>query len=580
MRNKELSEIFDQMADIMEILGEDTFRINSYRNVARTIGDQSTDVADLLASSELAELPGIGKSSLAKIEEYVKTGKITAHEDLLKKVPPTLPQLLDIPGLGPKGVKSIYENLTVTNIEELKRALDEGSVATLHGFGEKKAATIRKGIEFMEASTGRIRLDQAMGAAEVVLDFLENLPAVEKMELAGSTRRRAETIGDVDILLAIKGDTKAAERAIAAFAAAPFIERVLGKGDTKGSAIIETPSASVQVDVRVVPPESFGAALQYFTGSKAHNIRLREIAIKAKYKLNEYGLFKGDKQIAGATEEEVYKKLGLDFVPPLLREDRGEIDAAQKHTLPKIIQPEDIKGDLHMHTFASDGHCEIEDYIKAAKDLGYKYICITDHSVSAAIANGQTPEKLARQIERIHKINAKTKGLTIFAGAEVDILADGRLDFDDGLLADLDYVTASVHSGMGSPREKVTARALKAMDNPYVTCISHPTGRLIGEREAMDLDMDAVIEHAAQTGTALEVNANTYRLDLKDIHCRMAIEKGVKLVIATDAHSPDGLLMMPFGVATAARGWATKDDVVNTLPLAKVRTWLKAKRPR
>jgi DNA polymerase (family X) len=578
MRNKELSAIFDQMADIMEILGEDPFRINSYRNVARTIGDQSTDVADLLAGGELAELPGIGKSSLGKIEEFVKTGKITAHEDLLKKVPPTLPDLLHIPGLGPKGVKSLYENLKVTNVDELKQALDEGLVGSLHGFGEKKAATIRKGIEFLASSTGRIRLDQAMDAAMTVVGYLKELPAVDKIQVAGSTRRCAETIGDVDILVTTKG-AKHAEETIVAFTKAPFIERVLGKGETKGSAIIDAGATSVQVDVRVVPPESFGAALQYFTGSKAHNVRLREIAQKAKLKLNEYGLFKGEKRVAGATEEEIYDKLGLDYVWPLLREDRGEIDAAQRHKLPQLVQLKDIKGDFHMHTFASDGHCEIEDYIKAARDLGYKYICITDHSVSSAIANGQTAEKLARQIERIHKINAKTKGLAVFAGVEVDILADGRLDFDDKLLADLDYVTGSIHSGLGSPRAKVTSRTLKAMDNPYLTCISHPTGRLIGEREAMDLDIEAVIEHAAQTGTALEVNANTYRLDLKDLHCRMAIEEGVKLVIGTDAHSVDGLQMMPFGVATAARGWATKSDVINTLPLAKLKTWLKSKRP-
>jgi DNA polymerase (family X) len=580
MKNKDLSAIFDQMADIMEILGEDAFRINSYRNVARTIGEQSTDVAELLESGELKELPGIGKSSLAKIEEFIKTGRITAHDDLLKKVPATLPDLLRIPGLGPKGVKVIWEELKVTNIDELKQALDEGLVGSLHGFGEKKAATIRKGIEFLAGSTGRIRLDQAMDAAKVVTDFLTALPEVDRIQVAGSTRRCAETIGDVDILVTTKGDARKAEEIITAFSEAKFVERVLGKGETKGSAIIDAGATSVQVDVRVVPPESVGATLQYFTGSKAHNVRLREIAQKGKLKLNEYGLFKGDERVAGASEEDIYDALGLDYVSPLLREDRGEIEAARQHTLPRLVTPKDIKGDLHMHTFASDGRCEIEDYVRAAKDLGYKYICITDHSVSAAIANGQTPQKLAKQVERIRKIGAKTKGLAVFAGAEVDILADGRLDFDDTMLADLDYVTASIHSGMTSPREKVTSRTLKAMDNPYVTCISHPTGRLIGEREAMDLDMEAVIEHAARTGTALEINANTHRLDLKDIHCRMAIEHGVKLVIGTDAHSVEGLRMMPYGVATAARGWATKGDVINALPPAKLKTWLKSKRPR
>ncbi len=581
MKNAVLSELFDQMADIMEILGEDRFRINSYRKVARVIGDLPTDVESLLAAGELANVPGVGKSSLAKIEEFVKSGVITAHQELLKKIPPELPGLLAIPGVGPKGVKAVYEQLKVTNVAELKRAIDNGSVAELPGFGEKKAAAIARGIAFLETSTGRIRLDQALEAAEIVRGFLRDFSGLLRIQTAGSVRRWAETIGDVDMLVAGpegKDSEQAGQRIIQAFTTAGFVQEVLAAGPTKGSAIIQTQSIPVHVDVRVVPQESFGAAAQYFTGSKAHNVRLREIAVKAKLKLNEYGLFKGDKMIAGPEEEDIYAKLGLDYVQPLLREDRGEVEAAKNHALPELIRQGDIRGDFHTHTNASDGNCDISELAKAAKDLGYEYLCITDHSKSSAIANGLSAKKLAQQIEQIRRLNEKLTGITLLAGSEVDILADGKLDFDDKLLAELDFVIASVHSGMASPREKVTARTLKAMDSPYVSCIGHPTGRLLGQREAMDIDMAAVVEHAAQTHTALEVNANPWRLDLKDVHCRMAVEAGVKLVIGTDSHSTAGLGLMGFGVATAGRGWATKANVLNTLSPAKIKSWTAAKR--
>ena len=579
MTNKTLSAIFDQMADIMEILGEDRFRINSYRKVARIIGDIPADVESLLTSGKLAQTPGIGKSSIAKIEEFVKSGAIAAHQELLERIPPGLPELLTIPGIGPKGVKAVYEKLKVTNIAELKAAIESGAVAGLTGFGEKKAAAIARGIAFLEKSTGRIRIDQALEAAEIVRGFLRDHSGTLKIRTAGSLRRWVETIGDVDILVGGAGD-KAGGRIIEAFTGAGFVSEVLASGPTKGSAIIDAGGIGVHVDVRVVPEESFGAAAQYFTGSKEHNVRLREIAVKAKLKLNEYGLFKGDKMVAGAVEEEIYEKLGLDYVDPLLREDRGEVQAAREHRLPELIRLGDIKGDFHMHTVASDGNCDISELVEAARALGYKFICITDHSKSSAIANGLSAKQLAKQIKQIRKLNETTKGMNIFAGGEVDILADGQMDFENELLADLDFVMASVHSGMASPREKVTARTLKAMDNPYVTCIAHPTGRLIGQREAMDLDMEAVIEHAAQTHTAMEVNANPWRLDLKDTHCRMAIEAGVTLVLGTDAHSADGLGLMGFGVATAARGWVTKADVLNTLSPAKIKSWVKIKRPK
>lgn len=584
MRNAILSAIFEQMADIMEILGEDPFRINSYRKVSRTLSELPTDVGVLLEDGRLAKTPGIGKSSLAKIRQFVDSGQVTAHEELLERIPPSLLELLHIPGMGPKGVKAVYEGLGVEGVARLKEAIEDGSLATLPGFGEKKAAAIARGIEFLEKSTGRIRLDQAMEAAEMVVAFLRELSRSGRIEPAGSLRRRAESIGDVDILVGAGGNDEKSDmnprQVIASFTQAPFVERVLAAGDTKGSAIIQTQTTPVQVDVRVVPAESFGAALQYFTGSKQHNVRLREIAVKSKLKLNEYGLFEGDKQLAGAAEEDLYEKLGLDPVAPLLREDRGEIEAARAHALPQLVRIEDIRGDFHMHTAASDGRNSIEEMAEAARQRGYEFLCITDHSESSIVANGQSPKRLAKQIEQIRKIAAGLKGITLWAGAEVDIGADGALDFDDKLLAELDYVVASIHSGLGSPREKVTTRTLKAMDNPYVSCIGHPTGRLLGQREAMDLDITAVIEHAARTGTALEVNANPYRLDLKDVHCKTAIEAGVKLAIGTDAHSTAGLGLMPFGVATAGRGWATKNDVLNTLSPAKLKTWLEAKRPR
>jgi DNA polymerase (family 10) len=583
MVNAVLSELFDQMADIMEILGEDRFRINSYRKVARVIGEIPTDIEELLASGQLATVPGIGKSSLAKIEEFIKTGAITAHQELLKKIPQDLPELLKIPGVGPKGVKAVYELLKVTSITELKAVIEDGSLAGLAGFGDKKAEAIARGIAFLEKSTGRIRLDLAMEASHLVMRFLHDITGTLKIQTAGSLRRCAETIGDVDILVAVKkgkDSAKAGEQIIQAFSSADFVQEVLASGPTKGSAIIQAPSTAVHVDVRVVPQESFGAAAQYFTGSKEHNVRLREIAVKKKLKLNEYGLFKGDKIVAGSVEEEIYQKLDLDYVEPVLREDRGEVEAAKNHSLPELIDPDDIIGDFHMHTIASDGNSTIEELAKAAKGWGYKYICITDHSKSSAIANGLSAKQLTKQIKEIHKINEKVKGITILAGSEVDILADGSIDFEDKLLADLDFAIASIHSGLASPRQKVTMRTLKAMDNPYVTCIGHPTGRLIGQREAMDLDISAVINHAAQTHTALEVNANPWRLDLKDIHCRMAIEAGVKLAIGTDAHSSNGLGLMSYGVATAGRGWVTKADVLNTLSLAKLKSWIKSKRPK
>ncbi len=579
MKNAALSDIFEEMADIMEILGQDRFRINSYRKVARVIAETPIDLEVLMATGQLAELPGVGKSSQAKIGEFIKTGSVSAYQELLKKIPADLPDLLSIQGMGPKGVKAVYEGLGVKSIGDLKDAIEDGSLAKLPGFGDKKAAAIARGIEFLERSVGRIRLDQAMDAANVVTALLGSISGVKKVLPAGSLRRRAETIGDVDILVGVGKKTKNTETIVESFTKAPFVREVLVSGPTKGSAIVDSIGCGVQVDVRVVPLESFGAAAQYFTGSKQHNVRLREIAIKAGLKLNEYGLFNGEKMVAGAEERAIYEKLSLDYIEPLLREDRGEIEASREHRLPELVQCGDIQGDLHMHTVASDGMCDIKGLANAARELGYEYICISDHSKSSVIANGLTAQQLKKQIKEIRGLNEELEGFTILAGSEVDILADGSLDFDHGLLAELDFVVASIHSGMGGPGEKATMRTLKAIDNPYVNCIAHPTGRLLGQREAMDLDIAKVIEHASQTHTALETNANPWRLDLKDTHIRMAVEVGVKLCIGTDAHSAEGLGLMDFGIATAGRGWATKDDILNTRALKGIKEWVQSKRP-
>lgn len=574
MKNAEISELFSEMADVMEILGDDVFRINSYRRVARVIADMPRDAGEMLAEGKLARTPGIGKSSLAKIEEFVRTGKISAHDELLGKLPATLLELLKIPGMGPKGVRAVYEGLKVKTIEELSSAIEDGSLAGLPGFGEKKAALIAKGINFLKTTTGWIRLDQATDAANTVIGFLKGVRGVGKIEVAGSVRRCAETVGDVDILVTAKNG----KEIIDAFARAAFVQQVLAAGDTRGSAIIKTGDTAVHVDVRVVEDNSFGSALNYFTGSKQHNVRLREIAIKKKLKLNEYGLFRGQKSVAGKTEREIYEKLGLDYIEPVLREDRGEIEASAEHKLPVLVRLGDIKGDLHIHTTASDGKCGLHELVESAKQRGYKYICITDHSPFISIANGLSPARLAGHIERIRKFSDSLKGITVLVGAEVDILADGALDYDDKILAGLDFVIGSIHSRMSGDSDAITKRVLKAMDNPCLHCIGHPTGRLLGQREPMNIDIAAVIKHAAQTQTALEISSNPYRLDLKDVHVRMAVEAGVKLAINTDTHKLHQLDYMPYGVATAARGWATKDDVINTMTLPKLKIWLSAKR--
>ncbi|MBN1846905.1 MAG: DNA polymerase/3'-5' exonuclease PolX [Sedimentisphaerales bacterium] len=594
MTNQRLSDLFEQMADIMEILDEDRFRIATYRKVARAIADCPQDVAQLAAQGRPIELAGVGKSSLQKIHEFVHHGAVQAHQDLLGRIPPGLLELLNIPGFGPKSAAAVWKHLKVETLADLQRVIEDKSLETLAGFGPKKAESIARGIQFLAAAGHRIRLAEALALADLIVGQLRTCPGLQEIEVAGSLRRGCETVGDIDLLAQAADGGKILE----AFTRLPGVQRVLGAGPTKASIQFAWPEICneiVQVDLRIVPAESFGAAWQYFTGSKYHNVKLREIAAQKHLKLNEYGLFAAGtsaekssakkpsaaaKSLAGRTERQIYQKLGLAYIAPTLREDRGEIERAQKNKLPLIVELKDIQGDLHMHSPASDGRHEVAQLVEAARRLGYHYIAISDHSQSSAIANGLDAKRLRASIDAVRTLNESLKRFTVLISSEVDILMDGSLDYPDEVLAELDFVIASVHSGLTGPRQRNTSRLLKAMDNPYVNCIGHPTGRMIHVREPMDLDMELILHRAAETHTAMEVSASPLRLDLNDIHCRQAIDAGVKLVINTDAHDTHGLGQMSYGVATAQRGWATKADVLNAQPLRAVRAWVRQKRPR
>ncbi len=574
MKSRELYAIFEQMADLMEIQGEQSFRVNSYRRAARTMKELTADIDELAKSGGIVDLPGIGKGMAGKIEEYLASGKIAAHQELLQAVPPGLPALLEVPGLGPKKVALAWKELDVVDASTLKAAIDSGKLAKLKGLGEKSVQLIAEGLSFSEKSTGRTPLGLAMPLADELVAAMRAVKGVRRAEYCGSLRRGAETIGDVDILC--ESDDGAA--VVKAFTSLPQSKKVLASGTTKGSILVERrDGVEVQADCRVVPKASFGAALQYFTGSKEHNVRLREMAVKRKWKLNEWGLFDGDTPLAGEDEADIYKKLGLPYIPPEQREDRGEFDP---NAMESLITLDDIRGDLHMHTDASDGTCDARTMATAAQQRGYEYIAVTDHSKSSAIANGLSIDRMWKQIERIRELNKSLKAITVLVGCECDILSDGKLDYPDQVLAACDFVVASVHSALRQDRKKVTSRVLKAMENPFVTLLGHPTGRLINKREAMDLDISAVIAKAVETGTALELNAAWQRLDLCDLHVRQARDAGVMLCIDTDSHSTAQLEQMRFGILTARRGWLRKQDVLNTRPLPDLRKWIQKKRDK
>jgi len=572
MINQPLASAFERLADLMEIGAESGFRVNAYRRVARFLDAYTEDIAVAAAEKRLTDLPGIGQATAQKIQEFIKTGKISLIEQWEAKFPPGLPDLLKIQGLGPKKLAAMYEKLGVGGVDDLRRVIASGALAKLPGFGAQSVKRIEEGLQFRERSGDRTPYGLALPIAESMADVIRRIPAVKRVEIAGSLRRGAETIGDVDLLC----ESRDGPAVVKAFVEHDGVKRVLASGDTKGSITIETePGRELQIDLRVVPADSFGAAWQYFTGSKEHNVRLRERAVKKKWRLNEYGLFDGEKQIAGKTEESIYKKLGVPCVPPEIREDAGEFDLGEP---PELIAVKHLRGDLHTHTTASDGKNTIDEMAAAAKHAGYDYFAVTDHSRSSAIANGLSIERMTRHIDDIRAAEKRTKGIAILVGCECDILSDGSLDYPDEILAACDLVVASVHSAQRGGKASPTQRTIKAMQNPYVTFIGHPTGRLLGKRPPMDIDMGELVRAAADTGTALEINASWQRLDLKAEHARQAIDAGVMLVINTDSHRIASLPSIRHGVVTARRGWATAENVLNTRTLRSLKSWIAKKR--
>jgi len=559
MKNQDIVRIFNDIADLLEIKGENPFRIRAYRRAALNIESLTKDVAGT-PRDELLKVPGIGQDLAGKIEEYVKTGRVQAYEDLKKEVPQGLSVLLSVPSLGPKTAKLLSDELKVKNLEDLERLARGHKLSGLPGIKEKTEENILKGIEMLKRGTERRPLGKVLPIANDIVEHLRKKAPVNKISIAGSIRRWKDTVRDIDILTTSR-DPKTVMNT---FVHMPQVKDVLMHGPTKSSVIT---GEGIQVDLRVVEEDSFGAALAYFTGSKTHNIRLREMAVKAGLKINEYGIFreKDDKKIGGEKEEDVYRVLGLSYIPPELREDTGEIEAAADGKLPNLVEIGDIKGDLHVHTKRSDGSHDFGELIEEARKKGYKYIAITDHSKGLGIARGLSAEKLMEEMKEIEAINRKLKGFRLLAGVEVDIRGDGRMDFADDLLKKMDIVVASIHSGFRQTRQQIMKRMESAMKNPYVSVIAHPTGRLIGERDPYDVDIHEFLSMAKETGTAIEINAYPLRLDLNDIHAKMAKEMGVRVVISTDTHITSQFDYMAYGVSIARRGWIEKKDVLNTM---------------
>ena len=558
LHNTEMANRFNWLADLLEIKGANPFRIRAYRNAARIIEGLPQSAASLLAEGQnLSKLPGIGKDLAEKIKEMVETGRLPLLEELQGQVPEGLIELLELPGLGPKRVKYLHEHLGIQNLKDLEAADQAGKVSRLTGFGLKTEDHLREELGRQAKREQRLRLASAEQIAEPLLRYIRNTPEVIDAVIAGSYRRRKETVGDIDILVAGKASSPVMKK----FVAYEEVDRVVAKGQTKSTVLLHS---GLQVDLRLVPEDSFGAALQYFTGSKTHNIALRARAVKQKLKVNEYGVFRGDTKLAGRTEEEVYRAIDLPFIEPELRENWGEVEAAEQGRLPKLVTREDLRVDLHVHSKASDGNASIEDIARAARARGYEYLAITDHTKHVTIAHGLDEKRLSRQIDEIDKLNATLKGMTILKSAEVDILENGKLDLPNTILKRLDLTVCSIHYKFKLPRAKQTERVMRAMDNPYFTIFSHPTGRIIPKREPYEIDMERLMAAALERGCFFEVNAQPVRLDLTDVHCKMAKDMGVKVVISTDAHRVTDLDWMRFGVGQARRGWLEADDVLNT----------------
>jgi DNA polymerase (family X) len=571
MDNKAIAGILYETADLLEIDGQDSFRIRSYRNAAQSIEALPQQIADLINEpKKILEIPGIGKGMLQNLQEMFREGRLSLHAEMLKKYRPTMLDLLRVQGLGPKTIALIWSAYQVCDLEGVEKLAREGKIRILPRMGEKQESKLLKAIEDYRRIAGRFLLDSAEAQAGKIVEHLRGYPGVEKVTPAGSLRRGRETVGDLDILVTGKAccEDEARQRLIDHIIKLPGLMEIIARGENKVSFRLR---GGMQVDVRFLAPESFGAAMQYFTGSKAHNVALRQRALKMGYTLSEYSLARVDDQkaVAGKTEEEIYAKLKLDYIAPELRENCGEIDAAEKHTLPAIISQSDLRGDVHMHTVETDGRNTIEEMAEAAQARGYKYMAITDHSKNLAFANGLDDARAVEHIKRIRAADEKTEGIKIFAGVEVDILADGSLDLSDSVLAQMDLVIASVHSHFNQSPAEMTDRLLKAIANPNTSLIGHPTGRILLRRDAYQFDVDAVLKAAARHRVAMELNAYPDRLDLCDRHLRLAKQHGVKIVINTDSHHTSHLDKIRYGILQARRAWLTKEDVLNTLPVQK-----------
>ncbi len=558
--NAQVASLFREIAQILEIKGENVFRIRAYERAASQIESLSQDLTELARLDTLTSIPGIGKDLSERIKEYLSTGRINIFEELKQSIPEGVLALLRIPGVGPKTAKLLYERLSITGIDDLEQAIVRGRLRGIEGIKEKTIQNLVQGIALVRRGMERMTLGEAWEVAGEFVRALEKLPEVKRLSVAGSLRRQKETVRDIDVLV----ESAAPDKVMQVFTSLPAVEQVQSHGETKSSVRTGT---GVQVDCRVVEKSSFGAALVYFTGSKDFNIKLRQLAIKKGLKVNEYGVFKGERSVAGVTEEEVFKALGMEYVEPELREDSGEVELALKGALPELISLEDIKGDLHVHSSWSDGQETIQTMALAAKKRGYSYVAITDHSQSLRIAGGLDLAALKKKKKEIEKVNAGLTGIRVLFGTEADIDSEGGIDYPDAVLKDFDIVVAALHTGFRQSAGQITKRLVAACRNPHVHVIAHPTGRLWGEREAYALDMEEVFKVAAESGTCLEINSYPKRLDLNDVHVRRAKEAGVRIVINTDSHVAGQLEHMRLGVAVARRGWLTKKDVLNTLPL-------------
>jgi len=566
MKNTDIAKVFSDIADLLELKGENPFKIRAYQKAARAIEHHPKELKIMLEEGQdLRTIPGVGEAIAKKITELLTTGRLAYYENLKAEFPPGITNLLAIPGIGPKTANRLSTELGITSVDELEREIKEGRVAKLFRLGEKTAENMLRQIQALRRKDQRIPIGEALPIVDDILAALRSVPGVRNLTAAGSLRRFRETLGDIDLM----GTADNPKEVIEAFVNLPQVAQVLAQGSTKASAIVRS---GLQVDLRLVEHDSFGSLLQYFTGSKQHNISLRERARKQGLKLSEYGItvVATDTLEKFATEEEFYHRLGLQYIPPELREAQGEIEKAEQGSLPRLVQLADIKGDLHVHTNWSDGHNSIEEMALAAKELGYEYIAITEHSVGRGIAHGLDVEKLQRQVAEIKALNERLSGIRVLTGVEVDVRADGTLDLPHEVLSELDIVIAGVHSAMNQSEEKMTRRLLSAIENPDVDIIGHPTCRLIGEREPIALDLEAVFQMAARYGKILEINAMPDRLDLKDIHAFRARDLGVKLAIGTDAHSTAHLRFMRFGVGIARRAWCEPMHIINTLPLAEL----------